>query len=286
MSPLFVHNASTDPAYLKNATHVFLRTQRRHVETRFNTLCRLGDGTNVGAVIRRRVDTANSRLLFIAFKRLARDGKTVVLTRFGGRLVTNTDRENTSDLVLDDEQIIQLVLRAEEENIIMCAEDEDYNRDDELGDFDDDEEDDNPEKILEIMNLSYVILWVFLCIISLPIFLSRFRVDILIEIKRSNVFCTTALVTNGNVPPPIVVSLYSSLLCNYKIREYANEACHMRHMTVFKEHLLSLAAHLDHVIKTIQWAAVPHCRAADWLLRNGTNQYEVSLHREPLMCNV
>ena len=89
MSPKYVYVLGEDPAYLENCTYVFVRTQRRRVKKRLNTLKRLGRGTNDCASIHHIIGTPNSRLLFIAFKHLARNGKVIMLKEFGGILKSN-----------------------------------------------------------------------------------------------------------------------------------------------------------------------------------------------------
>ena len=127
MSPDYVLS-DTDPAYLKDCTHVFMRTQTVRVFPRLHDIRSYGNGTNNSAVIVARVDTPNSRLLFTAFKTLAKDTKTILINRTAAK-------GNENDM-------IDVLVKAEETKYMVY-----HGIDDDDGDDDDDDYDEvTPER--------------------------------------------------------------------------------------------------------------------------------------------
>ena len=115
MSPDYVLS-DTDPAYLNDCTHVFMRTQKIRIFRRLDEIRSYGNGTNSSAVIVARIDTPNSRLLFTAFKSLAKDTKTIMINRTAAK-------GNENDM-------IDVLLKAEETKYTICHSIDDDDDDD------------------------------------------------------------------------------------------------------------------------------------------------------------
>ena len=106
--------AGSDPAYLRDCTLLFIRSQSGSVDARIKKVRAFGDDTNKDAEDRQVA-------LFNAFKHLASDEKVVVLCKYGGKLVG------------DIAAVIALMDKASEQKFAYYDDD----GDDELGDDND-----------------------------------------------------------------------------------------------------------------------------------------------------
>ena len=123
MAPKYVR-ADSDPAYLRDCTWLFVRTQRRNLNYRLKLVRSFGNTTNNLACIHYAIKSPNARALFAAFKLLAGDGRIIVLSRYGGKWVES------------DENVIELLLRANAQKFADVYDDDDDDDDDGLGEWD------------------------------------------------------------------------------------------------------------------------------------------------------
>ena len=125
MSDDYQH-AAADPAYMRDCTLLFIRSQLGLLDTRMRKVCAFGGGTNRDAVVCYIIDTPNAKALFNAFKELAFDETVVVLRTYGGRLVGDNDNA----------AVIQLMEKANQQKFVGV-----FDGDDEDDDDDDDDDD-------------------------------------------------------------------------------------------------------------------------------------------------
>ena len=124
-----------DPVYMKTATHIFVRVQRKRLNIRLEQIRSCGDRTNADAQIVMQLRTPNAGLLFVAFRLLASDNKIVTVNATGGVLTAT------------EEDLFDLVTRADEQRHLLIHDDHDYDDDD-----DDDHDHETPLRRLEIMD--------------------------------------------------------------------------------------------------------------------------------------
>ena len=116
-------SANTDPAYMRDCTLLFIRSQCGLLDARKKKVCAFGDGTNKDAEVCHAIDTPNAKALFAAFKHLASDRKVVCLCMYGGKQVG------------DIRAVIELMKMASNQKFDGVYDEDEDDGDDELGEY-------------------------------------------------------------------------------------------------------------------------------------------------------